>query len=366
VIRSYSPPDDWNYDLIVDAILGTGIVGKVREPYLSYINRMNEAESSRLSVDIESGHGTDTKVNSDVVISLHESKQEGALVLPIGIPDQLTRLCGPGNVKFLERRPVTAHKGGGGSMAVIGGSEKYHGAPIYSSIAGSTICDLVYVICPKKVSGAIRCASPDIIVEETSSDRLDGSILDHPRIHEVDCILCGVGAGRSNATLDAFREFYQICKTPLIIDADGLHALKGHLDLLKSNMCITPHAREFASLFGELPADHAERKDVVGSLALEYDCTILLKGKIDIISSKGHTWENMTGNEGMTTGGTGDVLAGCTAAFAAKNPLFESALASSFVVGLAGDMVYANDDLFYTASDVLGMLPDALSFCNRF
>ncbi|HPR41072.1 MAG TPA: NAD(P)H-hydrate dehydratase [Candidatus Methanofastidiosa archaeon] len=366
VMESFNPPEEWNYDLIVDAMLGTGVRGEVKEPYLSYIRKINELDIPKVSVDLPSGQGSSTPVDSDKVVSFHVQKHEGAVTLPIGIPYPMDRTCGPGNVKFMDRRPSYAHKGHGGSVAVIGGSERYHGAPIYASRAAAIICDLSYVVAPETVSGPIRCFGPDIIVEETNGENLDDSLLDLKVLDDVDSILCGVGAGKAPKTAKSLRRLYEECKKPLIIDADGLFPLREHLDLLHENICITPHANEFASLFGELPAAHAERKKTVEETAKEYGCIILLKGETDIISYKGDTWENRTGNEGMTTGGTGDILAGCTAAFAAKNGLFESALASAFVVGLAGDMVYANKDLFYTASDVLSMLPEALSFCSRF
>jgi len=366
VIQSYNPPDEWEYGLIVDAMLGTGLRGDVRDPYLSYINAINELEIPILSVDVPSGTGTQAEVKYDEVISLNEKKHDDAIVFPIGIPEKMKSFCGPGNVKFLNKRPKNAHKGNGGTVAVIGGSDKYHGAPLYASKAAAIICDLVYVVCPNSVSGAIRCAGPDVIVEEVNSDNIDDSILDLSRLDTVDSILCGVGVGRESKTVKALRRLYADCKKPLIIDADGLYPLRENLDLLNENICITPHANEFALLFGELPADHEGRKQRVEEMASEYGCVILLKGETDMVSFKGMTWENHTGNKGMTTGGTGDILAGTTAAFASKNRLLESALASAFAVGLAGDMVYANRGVYFTASEVVEMLPESLNFCDRF
>jgi len=364
LIRSYHAPKDWAYDVIVDAMLGTGVRGDVREPYLSYIKKINGLDIFTLSVDTRSGQGTSECVRPNLVISLNEAKTDKAIVLPIGIPEPMKRICGPGNVKFLNRRPKSAHKGQGGTMAVIGGSEIYHGAPLYSAIAGSKICDLVYLLCPGGLSPVLRGMSPDFIVEGTKGGNIGSDILEHPRLGNVDSILCGVGAGRSEETANSLLGIYEKNgETPIVIDADGLFALRGHTEVLKGNMCLTPHANEFESIFGELPEDFGSRKRAVERAASENDCVIMLKGKSDIISCKYGTWENHTGNEGMTTGGTGDVLAGCTAAFASKNGLFESALASTFVVGTAGDMAYEKSNVFFSATDVLDMLPAALKFC---
>ncbi|MHC1598172.1 MAG: NAD(P)H-hydrate dehydratase [Candidatus Methanofastidiosia archaeon] len=366
VISSCYPPKHWNYDLIIDAMLGTGASGVVREPYASFIKSINNADVPAISIDVPSGYRTDLELQADATISLHEKKIENATTLPIGIPHQLTKQCGPGNVKFLHRRNKDAHKRQGGVVAIVGGSETYHGAPAYAGITAAKICDLVYVLCPLRVGDALRSLSPDLIIESQIGPDITMHLAKSPLLSSVDSILCGVGAGRSIETVDALLHIYERATAPLVIDADGLFALKGHLDLLDKNVCITPHAKEYERLFGPLPGTLNERKKHVKSIAEKYGCTIVLKGMVDIISNGDESWQNITGNEGMATGGTGDALAGCIAAFATTNPLLESALAATFAVGLSGDALYAQKKTFFTARDVVEMLPDVLAFCHGY
>jgi len=366
VTASPTPTLHWDYDLIIDAMLGTGVSGSVREPYASYIAMINRLDVPVVSVDLPSGHGTDLPIKSDCTISLHQAKVDGAVVLPLGIPSPLSHRCGPGNVKFLHRRHKLAHKRQGGVVAVVGGSNTYHGAPAYASLTAASICDLVYVLCPERVGDALRSMSPDLIIESQHAPTITRPLVDSPTLSAVNCILCGVGAGRTHDTIEALQHLYECATVPLVVDADGIYALKGRLDLLDETVCITPHVKEFEQLFGQLPEEVDKRARSVERVAKRYGCTIVLKGATDIISNGTETWHNVTGNEGMTTGGTGDVLAGCIAAFAATNPLFESALGAAFAVGRAGDVVHANMETYFTASDVIDALPGVLAFCRKY
>ncbi|MHC1604676.1 MAG: NAD(P)H-hydrate dehydratase, partial [Candidatus Methanofastidiosia archaeon] len=212
----------------------------------------------------------------------------------------------------------------------------------------------------------LRTMGPDLIVEPQKGENLSPLFLDNPVLSSAHAILCGIGAGRSHETVDALLKLYERSAVPVVIDADGLFALKGHLDILSDKMCITPHAREYEQLFDKLPEKLEKIKKHVETNAQKYGCTIVLKGKTDIISNGKETWINTTGNEGMTKGGTGDILSGCIAAFATTNPLMESALAATFAVGLAGDTLYAQKKTFFASCDVVKMLPDVLAFCRRY
>ncbi len=351
-------------DLVIDALLGTGGKGAVREPYRSLIAAANAAGCPILSVDVPSGAGTDLAVAAAETISLHEQKHEGAGVRPIGIPWGLRRLCGPGNVRFLNARGRDARKRDGGTLRIIGGSSLYHGAPAFAGCAAAKIVDLVHMACPASAATALRTISPDLIIEECGSGHLGQEIL-APGRPEADCTLCGVGAGRDPETVDALCALFERNRGKLVIDADGLYALAGSLETLRGDTCLTPHRGEYERLFGELPSDTGKRAESVEQTAREHGCTILLKGRTDIISNGRETWRNTTGNEGMTTGGTGDVLAGTVAAFGCTNTLFESALAGAFAVGRAGDVAYAHAATYFTAGDVVRELPGVLAYCAR-
>jgi NAD(P)H-hydrate epimerase len=352
------------YDLVIDALLGTGGRGTVREPYRSLISAANAAKCPVLSVDVPSGAGTDLQISAGEVVSLHERKHRDATVFSIGIPSGMRRLCGPGNVRSLARRSKDAHKRDGGTLRIIGGSAAYHGAPAFAGLAAAKVVDLVHMACPASAAAALRTISPDLIIEQCGATHLGTEVLALNR-PVADCTLCGVGAGRDPETVAALLALYERNSGKLVIDADGLYALAGSIDSLHGDVCLTPHRGEYERLFGPLPENTAKAMETVEQAALEHGCTILLKGRVDIISNGGETWRNTTGNEGMATGGTGDVLAGTVAAFGCTNDLFDSALAGAFAVGRAGDVAYARDMTFFTAGDVVKELPGVLAFCLR-
>jgi len=360
-----SPPDLSSYDLVIDALLGTGVSGTPRGPYARLIAAANASGAPVLAVDIPSGYGTDCAVDAEEVVSLHVPKVPGALVASIGIPSLMQRRCGPGNVRFLARRPLIAHKRQGGVVAVVGGSTRYHGAPALAGRAAAPVVDLVHMVCPRAAAGSLRAASPDLIIEEAGDGHLDRTLLDAHAVGRADCILCGVGAGRHPETVDALLALMERAGRPLVVDADGLYALRGRTDLCRPTMCLTPHRGEYEALFGPLPEGVRARCDAVEKAALDAGCTILLKGVTDIVSDGVQTWTNTTGNEGMATGGTGDVLAGLCAAFACMNGPLPSACAAAYAAGRAGDAVHASLETFFTADDVVRALPAVLAACRR-
>lgn len=346
------------YDIIIDALLGTGISGELREPYKTLIKRLNALSGAKVSVDIPTGYRTSEAFAADLTISMHYPKTEDCTTVSIGIPKEFESLVGPGDVKFLKKRRKDSHKGDNGRVLIVGGSELYHGAPIYSGMAASYLVDLVLVACPQSVSGIIKESTPDFIVHPLSSDHL--VLEDVPCITELasscDVVLIGPGLGTWRETQEACcRIIPQLKKT--VVDADGLKALKDHLDILTETTVLTPHRGEFTMLFGEKPVEEA---------ASQHKCIIVQKGVCDLISNGVKTKYNYTGNAGMTTGGTGDVLAGLITGFSAVNDLFQASCAATFVNGKAGDQCFDKWGFHYTASDVVRHLQSALMWCDDF
>jgi NAD(P)H-hydrate epimerase len=141
----------------------------------------------------------------------------------------------------------------------------------------------------------------------------------------------------------------------VVVDADGLNAIAGRDGVLGPHVAITPHRGEFRRLAGvDATADTA------AAFAAAHQCVVVVKGPIDIVSGGARTRLNHTGNPGMATGGTGDVLSGALAAFAARNDLFLAACAAAYVTGLAGDLVKEERGEHFTASDVVEMLGRAI------
>ncbi|WP_042698266.1 bifunctional ADP-dependent NAD(P)H-hydrate dehydratase/NAD(P)H-hydrate epimerase [Thermococcus sp. PK] len=362
------------FDVIVDALLGAGSKGEPREPIRSAVEKINEyaGKAKIVSVDLPSGYPSDVRVRCDFAVTFQWDKEEyegfERVVVKIGYPRELYHLVGPGDAKFALRKKGE-HKGQNGRLLIIGGSEDYFGAPYLAAKAASYIVDLVYLAMPEY--SARRINDPDVILRPfegknfTKEDVEDVlAIADN-----VDAVVVGPGIGERPETKDFVVEFLRWCEKPVVIDADALKAIVDDLDVLKGKkFVLTPHAGEFRILFGEKPEGNLEEKaKQVMEKARAVNGTILLKGAYDIISD-GKIWRyNKTGNRGMTTGGTGDVLAGIVGALLALgNEPLRAASAGAFLNGLAGDMVREEMGENFTALEVAKKVPFAIKWVLEF
>ena len=349
-----------DFEIYVDAIFGVGVKGTLRRPYSDVINKVNEINGVKVSIDVASPY-----FMPNVVVSLHTPKEGATTVVDIGIPKEFNNLTGPGYVNKLNKRSSDSHKGDNGKVLVIGGSEEYHGAPIYASLAASYLSDLVYIVSPKKCAKVIKSYSPDFIVFPTEESHFVLDDVEYLKTlsDKADSILLGVGMGRDQETIDTVLEFLKniSCKK-IIIDADGLFAIKGNLDLLKKNdVCVTPHHSEYRMVFDE----HLTQDNILLN-AEKYKTSIVCKGEVDLISDGKKVIKNFTGNAGMTTGGTGDILAGLITAFSTKGTLLEAACAGTFLNGLAGEITAEEIGMNCRSSDILDRIPKALKFSSNF
>jgi hydroxyethylthiazole kinase-like uncharacterized protein yjeF len=347
-------------DLIIDAIFGTG----VREPIVGLegaaIDAINKSTKPIISVDVPSGLGTSKVVRANYTVTFHESKPglEGDVtVADIGIPDQAEFFIGPGDLRLVGRRSMKSHKGDSGRVLVIGGGP-YTGAPALAGLAALRAgADIVTIATPKSVSKTVSGYSPNLIVRELSGDYLAPEHVDSLKdlIKSHDVVVIGMGLGQESDTQKAVSQLIPICKKT-VIDADALQPdlpLKG---------IVTPHAGEFSRISGiKLQGpDYNQRIEPAKRYAKEKGLVVLLKGPVDIITDGDIIRGNATGNPGMTVGGTGDVLAGITAAFYAKTTAIRAATAAAFVNGCAGDLVYAEKDFGMVATDIIEKIPIAM------
>lgn len=358
-IRDSASLGESTYDIIVDALLGTGISGELREPFKTVVERLNRSPGKKIAIDIPTGYGTSTQFAADSTISMHYPKTDSCITVTIGIPPKFESLIGPGDVQFLHHRRKDSHKGDNGKILIVGGSHIYHGAPIYAGLAASLLVDLVFISCPASVAPIIKEATPDFIVDTLSGDVLNPA--DVPQIMQraqyCDAVCIGPGMGTEKETVQACKTLCSSLKIPIIIDADGLKALTDALDLLHEGMILTPHLHEFTSLFGEMSVDKA---------AASHGCIIVKKGVCDEVSDGNITKYNHTGNAGMTTGGSGDVLAGLITGFAATNDLFQASCGAVFVNGWAGDFCDEEYGPYFTSSDIIQALQRTLVWCDTF
>ncbi len=357
-----SDPEDLslsNYDLILDAIFGTGARGPVKGLEAAAIDAINSSGRPVISVDVPSGLGTNKAVRPDLTVTFHRPKPNlpgEVRVADIGIPSQAEFFVGPGDLRLVGIRSKESHKGDSGRVLVIGGGP-YSGAPALTAMAALRAgSDIVTVAAPKTAARTIAGFSPNLIVRELSSDHLCPDDLGTLRdlIPKHDVVVMGMGLGRHPETTGALAEIIPLCKKA-VIDADALQMglpLKG---------IVTPHAGEFRRISSvALPSDYIERIDPVRKFAHEAGLVVLLKGKVDLISDGSVVRGNTTGNPGMTVGGTGDVLAGVTASFFARTTALRAAVAAAFVNGRAGDLVYPEKDFGMVATDVVEKIPEAM------
>jgi hydroxyethylthiazole kinase-like uncharacterized protein yjeF len=266
-------------------------------------------------------------------------------------------------------RPPEAHKGDFGRLLVVGGSSKYTGAPALVALAALRAgVDLVTVCAPRETAMVVSTFSPDLITVKLPCQDLEPEVM-NPILEEAknaDAVVMGPGLGRLEKTYSAVVELlkdFGKLDLPVLLDADGLKAAAAQKSILRNpKLVLTPHAGEFELLTREpLPKDLKKKIETVGSASEEFGCTILLKSHVDIIASGGKVLLNRTGNPGMTVGGTGDVLSGIVGAFLAQKvePL-RAAASGAYVNGTAGDLCLKEKGYWFTASDLLGKIPEVL------
>jgi len=372
---------DVNADVAVDALLGIGVRGGLRPPVLQLVRRFNELRVLHVAVDVPTGVNSDSgevlgeAVRADLTVTFHKAKPGllkakefvGELVVAdIGLPRQLERFAGPGDVDLVVKpRAADAHKGDFGRLLVVGGSEVYSGAPAFVALAAlRTGVDIVYVAAPEKTAYAVSAFSPDLITVKLEGAHLNSANVSTLKryLGMVNAVAVGPGLGLHVETKEAVKELVEAineAKKPLLLDADGLKVFGEFKHRLNIPVVFTPHAGEYQALTGHLPSAELEEKaEDVRKSAAEFGGVVLLKGGVDVVSDGRRVKLNFTGNPGMTVGGTGDVLSGIVAAFLAQGAdAFEAAVAGAFVNGACGDFVREEKGFHMVASDLIGWIP---------
>lgn len=373
-------------DIIIDAIFGTGIKGKIREPFSSAIDIINSSKGFKIAIDVPSGLDPltgdvhDKSVKADVTVTLHKMKPGlmdkkkvtgNIIIAPIGMPPEAETIVGPGDVRYsMKPRQKYSKKGDFGRLLIVGGSKEYSGAPTLAALAAlRTGIDIAIIASPKSVADVIRSFSPNLIVRRLNDDYLTSKDMPELRGLAERCtsIVVGPGLGLEEETKTAILNFMkEVGKDkPMLVDADALKALSGEPECLKNYPAIiTPHAGEFeiATHSKMAPPDKLEdRIEQVKKEARRMGLTILLKAHEDIISDGDHLKINLTGNPGMTVGGTGDVLSGIASTFLAWGiKPFRAACAATFVSGLAGDLAVKDRGYHIVATDVVEKIQEVL------
>lgn len=359
-------------DIIVDALLGIGISGKVREPYRSMIKKVNASKKPVISIDVPSGLGADLTVRPTITVALHDKKEGQTkensgqiLVRSIGIPEEAERYAGPGEFVYYPIPREDSHKGENGRVLVVSGGP-FTGAPALVGLAAYRIgADLVHIATPKNVHDVVASFSPNFIVHPLSSDKLvPDDISEIKKVaREVEAIVVGPGLGTDAETLEAVRGLVRKIDLPYAIDADGITAVAQDLTCLKNRKgVLTPHSSEFKKLTKSkmLKGLDGQIKQV-SSLGKSTKFTVLKKGRTDIISDGKRTKLNQSGNQAMTVGGTGDVLAGIVGGLISKGvEPFNAARMGAFASGHAGDLAFRKRSYGMMPMDVVDEIPNVL------
>jgi len=358
-------------DVVVDAMLGTGVTGALREPEATAARAINDSGATVVAVDVPSGVDADTgetegvAVDADRVVTFHEQKpgltdlDAEVRVADIGIPDVAELFVERGDLLRLSRDPQS-HKGDHGEVLVVGGGP-YTGAPALSAQAALRAgADLVRVAAPETVAREIQGYEESLIVRELPGDRLQlghvDRLLDLADDH--DAVVFGPGLGHAEETNAAAREFLSAYDGTCVVDADPLRKVPD-VDTDADLIC-TPHQGELESMGGETADDWRERMELVERYADELDVTLLVKGAHDVVSDGDETRVSKTGNPGMTVGGTGDVLAGITGALASGHDTVSAAGIAAFVNGRAGDLVVGDQQYGILPTDLLDRIPESM------
>ncbi|MBM3244658.1 MAG: NAD(P)H-hydrate dehydratase [Candidatus Omnitrophica bacterium] len=278
----------------------------------------------------------------------------------------------------LLRRKADSHKGDYGRIFILAGSARFSGAAILCSMAAlRSGAGLVTLGIPKSLNNAIiKIKPPEVMtlpLEETKDATLAKSsfkkIIDF--LNKADVLVIGPGLSDNKETAGLIRKVINRVRLPVIIDADGLNALAGHLDILRKkkalvnrDIIITPHPGEMARLLDKtISFVQKDRKNIAKSFAKNYNCLVILKGNKTIIAApEGKAYINNTGNPGMATAGSGDCLTGIIAAFLGqKLKAPEASRIAVYIHGLAGDLAAEEKtQISLIASDIIDKIPEVL------
>jgi NAD(P)H-hydrate epimerase len=394
--HSVEPPKQ-KFDLIIDAILGTGFKGELFTPILDFTKWINNQNSLILSIDIpsgvnaNSGNIAENAISADATVTmgmikvgmtLEPGKSHCGEIIPvdIGFPDIYDELSGmkfrmeDENLayKYLKAPDVNTHKHRQGKVLIIAGSRGMTGAAILASLgAVRSGAGLVTTCAPKSLNNIYET---NIIEGLTVSCEDDGKgYFTENNYGEIekyfdwsDALLIGPGLGQNVSTEELVKKIVTNYNKPVVIDADGLRCFVENMDLfdtIKSDYIITPHFGELARLITINTLKISD--DVVRYLQTfmdGYKGTLVSKNAPTLVAHESNVVVNSTGNQGLATGGTGDVLSGVIASFVAQGiPIPEAAELGVFIHGKAADNVAeCKGYRGMIASDILDFLPQTI------
>jgi NAD(P)H-hydrate epimerase len=375
----------------VDALLGTGLQSDVRAPVASVIEQLNQSPCRVVAVDVPSGVCSDTgqvlgnAVRADMTVTFALYKR-GLLVYPgaelageiivtdIGIPNDVIDHIRPNTylidleTPIFAARPPDSHKGHYGHVLIVGGSAGKGGATLLAGLAALRCgSGLVTVLTDSHCQASLEGCVPELMIEtgwtptHVEPDKIRAAM------DGKTAVVVGPGLDPDDIGLSVLTEILRDGSIPTVIDATGLALLAKNPGLLGEGsppLILTPHPGEAGQLLASSSTDvQNNRFEAIASLTGQYNAHIILKGAHTLVGGLDHSIHiNTTGNPGMASAGTGDVLAGMVGSFVGRGiPLLEAAITATHLHGLAGD--FAAQELgeeSVIASDIIDVLPSLL------
>lgn len=391
-------PDIHRIDMVVDALLGTGVTGAVTGFFAELIDFMNNIPAPIFSVDLPSGMETDTgavhgscikatktitmaHLKTGLLFSPARDMAGEIVVVDISVPPEVSEklhghkflvehddIC-----KRLPRRKLDAHKTSCGKVAIFAGSMGMTGAATLASIATLQVgAGLTKLGIPASLNPILEQKLTEVMtvpLAETETQSISIKAKDQivDLLDWADVLAVGPGLSTHPDTVEFVKWLLTSIDKPMVLDADGINALSNSAELIKNfpaALIITPHPGELARLINRSIVEiQQDRLNIVRQLASEWGKVIVLKGGPTIIAAtNGDLFINSTGNPGMATGGSGDVLTGMIAGLLAqKLSPTDAALVGVYLHGLAGDLAAADlSTMAMIAGDISDYIPAAI------
>ncbi|MFV9484678.1 NAD(P)H-hydrate dehydratase [Christiangramia sp. ASW11-125] len=364
-------PEIHTGDFVIDALFGIGLNRPVEGWPASLINLINNSQAFVLSIDMPSGLAPDKIFKDGAVVqagyTLSFQSPKLSFYLPdtmdyvgdlqvidialdreyLGKVDSNIFLIGKEEAQSLYRsRKINSHKGDYGKVLIIGGSYGKMGSVTLTSRAamrsGTGLCT---VFIPECGYDALQISNPEVMVLTDENSKM---ITKLPLNFDADVYCFGMGAGTNDATAKAFEEFLKTQNKPIVVDADGINILsknKSLLEKMPENSVITPHPGELKRLIGEWKDDF-DKLEKVKALSKKFKLIVVVKGAHTFIINNEEIYINSSGNPGMATAGSGDVLSGVITSFVGQK--YSSLAATILAVYLHGSSgTIASDQLGY-------------------
>ncbi len=351
------------FDLIVDAIFGIGLQGTIRGWKADIIDKINKSGKLVVTIDIVSGVDANTgqaevAVNADYTLTMAAYKcghfiekgreKSGIIkVIDIGIPDELyekfpskAKLIYDRNVKYPKRFPLS-HKGHYGRVGIIAGSPGFSGAAIMACRAAlRSGAGLITLFHPKGMELIFENQLLEVMTYSIPDLSEVGKFDDFfKKLNSMDALLIGPGMGTTPKAKELINFVLQNWEKPAILDADALNILSENEDLLKliinKPFILTPHIGEFAKLSHKsIPEILADPLRALEEFTQKYKTCVLLKSATTIFADEKEFIFDISGNDGLSTGGSGDVLAGIIVSFLGQKLSFkDAAISASYLMG---------------------------------